>query len=287
MNHCKKLLVLAAVLGVALVACSQKKDVGQKAASPAAMKINGEVITAADLQRQLEESGMPPDSRNGITGKTMKVMINKELLRQAAIKEKLDADDKVRASIASTNRMILADANMQKQMAAIGKPTEAEVSAYFNQHPEFFAERKVYDLQEVAIKGASASEAAIKAKLASGVKLNDFLHWLDQQKIAHDAQQLSASSDRMRDDVVKKLKDARVGQAIIVDDTNQLVVVFMNSAQPQPVSLVDASPLIMKRLFNQKVGEGMENTLKKLHDQAKIEYVPPFTENGKGGDAEQ
>jgi EpsD family peptidyl-prolyl cis-trans isomerase len=276
MNHFPKMLALTAVLSMVLTACGEKKEVGH-----AALKINGEVITAAEMERQMEESGQSPNSGGGITGKMMKSMIDKELMRQAAIKEKLDTDENVRASLASANRMILATAYMQKQMTAIGKPTEAEVGQYFKQHPDFFAERKLYDLQEVVIKGNPANGAEIRAKLAGGINLKDFVHWLEEKKIPHDNQQFSASSDQMREEIAKKFKDAHVGQAITLDDKNQISALFVNAVQTQPVTLAQASPLIMKRLFNTRMSEGMESKIKQLHEQAKIEYVPPFTENGR------
>jgi EpsD family peptidyl-prolyl cis-trans isomerase len=281
MNHSRKLFALGIVLSVVLVACGEKKDAGH-----AAMKINGETITVTEMERQMEESGHSADSGPGITGKMMKSMIDKELMRQAAIKEKLDTDENVRASLAAANRMILATAYMQKQMAAIGKPTEAEVSGYFNQHPEFFGERKLYDLQEVVIKNPGANLAEIKAKVAGGINLKDFLHWLDGKKIPNSSQQFSASSDQMRDEVAKKFKEAHVGQAIILDDSNKTSALFVNSVQPQPVALAQASPIIMKRLFNTRMSDSIEGKIKQLHEQAKIEYVTPFTEKGRGG-AEQ
>jgi len=276
MNHSQKLLALVTVLSVALTACGEKKDV-----SPAAMKINGQVITASELERQLEEFGQSPDSGAGITGKTMKSMIDKELMRQAAIKENLDKDENVHASLAAANRMILATAYMQKQVAAIGKPTDAEVSEYYNQHPDFFANRKVYALQEVVINDKPANEAEIKAKLAGGIKLKDFLSWLEEKKIPNSTRELSASSDQIREVLAQKFKDAQAGQAIILDDAKQLTAIFINSVQAEPVTLAQASTTIKKRLFNMKMSGAMESKIKQLNDQAKIEYVAPYTENGK------
>ncbi|HYP68112.1 MAG TPA: EpsD family peptidyl-prolyl cis-trans isomerase [Thiobacillaceae bacterium] len=278
MNHLPKMLAFAAVLSVMLAACGEKKDAGH-----VAMKINGEAVTAADLERQLEESGMPPNPASGISGTTMQTIIDKELLRQAAIKENLDKDEHVRASLSAANRMILATAYMHKQIEAIGKPTEAEVSGYFNEHPEFFADRKQYDLQDVIIKGKPANGAEIKAKVAGGMNLKDFLRWLDEKKIPYTSQQISASSDQMREEMAKRFRDIHSGQATTLEDENQMSVLFVNAVQPQPVTLAQASPTIMKRLASKRMGEAMQNKLEQLRDQAKIEYVAPYTANGSAG----
>ncbi|MGO9446648.1 MAG: EpsD family peptidyl-prolyl cis-trans isomerase [Thiobacillaceae bacterium] len=276
MNHSKKLLVLTAVLSVALTACGQKK-----VATPAAMKVNGEIVTAAELENQLEESGMTPGSENPISGKMMKAMIDKELLRQAAVKDNLDKDPRVAANLASTRRMILASAYMRKQIETLAKPTDAEVTMYFKQNPDFFANRKLYDLQEVVIKGRPENEAEIRAKLAGGINLKDFVAWLAEKNIPNSNDHLSAGSDQMREAVANKLKDAPVGRAIPLDDPNQIAAVFINAVQTQPFTLAQAAPMIAKRLYNKKIGDTMQTTLSQLRGQAKVEYVAPFTENGK------
>ena len=161
------------------------------------------------------------------------------------------------------------------------------MSGYFNQHPEFFADRKLYDLQDVVIQGKPANWSEIKEKAMGGMNLKGFLRWLDEKKIPYTSQQVSSSSDQMHEDVAKKLKDAHVGQAITLDNANQMNVVFVNAMQPQAVTLAQASPMIMKRLFSTKMGEAMGNELKQLREQAKIEYVAPFTKNGNAGTAEQ
>jgi peptidyl-prolyl cis-trans isomerase C len=279
MNQSIKIVALVALLSMVLVGCgAKKKETGQ-----VAMKVNGEPIMASDLEWQLEEAGIPPDPAS-INSKTMKAMIDKEILRQAAIKEKLDQDEKVRARIASADRMILADAYMHKQLAAITKPGQADIDAYYGQHPELYSNRQVYGLQEVALKQLPANVAMIKAKLASGIKFKDFLAWLDQQKLAYNTQQFSASTDRIRTEVVDKLKNVHVGQAVSLESPEQFVVLFVESAQSQPISAAEAAPLIMKRLYGKKMGESMENALDQLRKQAKIEYFPPFTANGRSSD---
>jgi peptidyl-prolyl cis-trans isomerase C len=253
----------------------------KKVASPAAIKINGEIVTAAELDDQLEESGMTPGSENPISGKMMKAMIDKELLRQAAVKENLDKDPHVAANLSSTRRMILASAYMRKQIETLAKPTDAEVGMYFKQNPDFFANRKRYDLQEVVVKGKPENQAEIRAKLAGGINLKDFVAWLAEKNIPNSNDHLSAGSDQMREVVATKLKDAPVGRAIPLDDPNQIAAVFINAVQAQPFTLAQAAPLIEKRFYNKEIGETMQTTLNQLRAKARIEYVAPFTENGK------
>jgi peptidyl-prolyl cis-trans isomerase C len=275
MTESGKLFALAALLGVLLAACGEKK-----AEVPAAMKVNGEPISVAEMEHRLERFGQSARRGHTVTGKMIKMMIDKELLRQAALRERLDEDPRVHASLAEANRMILASAYMEKQIAAIPQPSEAEVKDYFNQHPERFADRKVYTLQELTIQASPDTAAEIKEKLGAGSNYDEFLRWLEGKKITSQSQEIVTSSERMREEVAKKFQGAKLGEAITLADNNQLSVLFITAIQSQPLTLEQAAPMIKSFIYNKSISERTENAIKQLREKAKIEYVPPYTEHG-------
>ena len=63
----------------------------------------------------------------------------------AALADKLDRDPAVLMELEAAKREILTKAYVARHLAAI-KPAEAEVKAYYEQHPHLFAQRKVYNL---------------------------------------------------------------------------------------------------------------------------------------------
>jgi peptidyl-prolyl cis-trans isomerase C len=277
MNNSAKLMMLVA-MSIALTACGVKKTAEQ---ADVAVRVNGEAITSVELQdkaRQLNR--LDGTGQVSVPAGMMQSKIDMELLRQAAVKDKLDADKSISARLAESNRFILATAYLQKQMAAIAKPGEAEIKAYFEQHPERYAERKQYDLQELRIKTGPENAAQIRKKLGNGKNFKAFVRWLNENKIPNNGQQLVVTADQMPEEILQKLQGIKPGEAIAIDGKNQLDVILVNAMKPQPVTLEQAAPMIGKMLDAKHKQDAMNEMLKQLREKAKIEYVPPYTENG-------
>ena len=268
-------IYVAVAMSLALGACHGGKS---EIASGEAVKVNGQAISVAELN---EKSGNAhTDAKTSVPGPILKMTIETELLRQAAVQEKLDVDADVHARIANSTRMILATAYMQKQLAAIAKPGDADVAAYFNQNPERFAQRQQYQFQEFSIQPPAGKASEVQA-LAAKVKSPDELEkWLAANNIPHSSTPATTTGDQLPDAVMQKLKGVKAGGSVVLGDGKQLNVVFVLSEQPQPMLLAQASAAITNQLWDKRKRETLEKMMKQLHDKAKIEYVAPFTENG-------
>jgi EpsD family peptidyl-prolyl cis-trans isomerase len=276
MNHFRTMLALTAVLSVALVACGQKKD-----ANPAAVKVNGEPISAAEIEDKLAEfKQMQPNELTKASSELLKVAIDSELMRQAALKDKLDADEKVRAKLNEVNRSILADAYMQKVIIGLAKPGSADIKKYYDEHPELYAKRANFDLQELVVRLEPDNAAKIKDKFGDGKKFEEFVRWLTEKKIPQDSHQRSRTSEQLPPDILRQLNSVQVGEAISLVKNGNFVAVKVNSVQPQPVALAEATTAIEHVLRNKTLADTMQATLKGLRDKAKIEYVPPYSADG-------
>lgn len=278
MNQTYKLLLLAAAV-VLLPACSEKK---QSAAEQVAVRVNGQPIMAADFGIKSDLAGAGQMST--VSASDMKLMVDLELMRQAAVESKLDQDKEVRARIADSPkelaRKTLALAFINKQMSSIPAPTETEVSAFFNSNPARFAERKHYDLQACSIKSPAGMEAKIKAQLGKSKKFDDFEQWLRVKKIKHASVPVSVISDQADDRLLQKLRDVPVGGSVVEGGKDQMTVTFVRDMQEVPLTLDQAKPQIMKTLMDNRKAERYRNMIKQLRDKAKIEYVSPYSEKG-------
>jgi EpsD family peptidyl-prolyl cis-trans isomerase len=271
MKHAKSLLVLS--MTVALMAgCGQKKG-----GEAAAVTVNGTVISAAEIAKKLEQySHFPEQQKQDVTGTLLKATVDAELLRQAAVAAKLDQDETVRMKLQQTNRMILANAYVEKVRNDIPKPDAAQVKAYYDKHPELFAQRKIYDLTELVIQPKPDNEAEVLAKLGDGNAFDAFTRWLGERKIANGSRSHSAAPDNMPEEIATKLNALSVGQAFSLSRESDLVILRVNGVQPQPVSLEQATPGIEKKMREEAMAKAMEEAMKKLREKAKVVYTPPY-----------
>jgi EpsD family peptidyl-prolyl cis-trans isomerase len=279
MHQSHKLFILIAVLSLALSACDGKRPAAS-AASKAAVKVNGQAILEAEIQAKSTLSGGAGGKQEPVSEQAMESMVNMELMRQAAVQAKLDADETVQTKIANSLRSILAMAYMEKLLASAGKPTDAEISAYYEQNPERYAQRKLYDLREVLIQTSSASEAEIKEQLGKLKKADPFEQWLTQGNIPHQSNPVSILADRVPEDMFQQLKKVPVGGYVVLDGKEPMQVLFVLSEKMQPATLGQVSQQIWNTLFEQRRKAALDNAIKQQRDQAKIEYVPPYSASG-------
>ncbi|MDD5366741.1 MAG: EpsD family peptidyl-prolyl cis-trans isomerase [Gallionellaceae bacterium] len=273
MAHPVRLTTLAALLGLLLAACGEKPA----PAGHAALKVNGAAISAAEVEAKLKQySQLPAEQKTFVTGTILDSLTDLELLRQAAVREKLDADEAVQARLAGAARFILAEAYMEKTKAAVPKPSAADVKAYYDQHPARYAERKLFDLQEVNIETTPENTAEIESRLKNGASLNDFVGWLQFRKLQYDVQPLVVPAEKVVEPILDKLAQAHDGDVITLPGKNKLTALFINKVLSEPLTLEQATPMIEGQRYEAGRTERMQETMKQLRDQAKIEYLPPY-----------
>lgn len=279
MHQTRKLFLLIAVLSLSLTACSGKKPEAT-VNSKEAVKVNGQPILDAEIQTKTAQRGGVDGKQRPVSETAMESLVNMELMHQAAVHSKLDADVNVQAKVSNSIRSILAMAYIEQLLESAKKPTDTEISAYYNQHPERYAERKQYGLQEILIQATPENTSQIKDQLGKLQKLEQFDKWLKESNIPHQSNPVSVLTDRLPDELMQKFKNVPVGGHIVLDSKEPLQVLFLLSEQMQPATLGQVSQQIGNTLFEQRRKEVLDNTLKQLRDKAKIEYVAPYTAKG-------
>lgn len=273
MKHPGRITLLAAALSLLLVACGDKPAT----TATAAIKVNGEVIGATEIEAKLQSyAHLPADQKQAVTHTILTSFTDSELLRQAALREKLDADPALRARLAGATRLIMANAYIEKTLAAAAKPSAAEIKAHYEQHPDRYAQRKHYVLREMVVLGGPAVLAEVDARAGSLGDLDKLGAWLLQQKIPHNEQPLSVTSEQVLEPVLEKLRLAQGGEIIRLPASDKLTVLRVNQVEARPLTLEQASATITGRLLEERQGEAMKQAMKTLRDQAKIEYLPPY-----------
>jgi EpsD family peptidyl-prolyl cis-trans isomerase len=277
MNKSRKLIVLVAALSLGLSACGEKKST-VAGASNAGVKVNNQAISVAELE--LKAGRDAAERMLGLPEAKLKHIIDMELMRQAAVQAGLDADKDIRARIADSERTILAMAYMEKQLAAVGNPTDADITNFYNSNPARFAERRLLDIHEFSLQPPAGKAAKIQAHLTPSLTVEAFNQWLTDSNIPHTSTPLKVTTNRLPEDVLLKLKNVSVGGTAVVGDEKQMNVIFVLGEQKQPLSLAEIKPEAMIMLMDKRKTETLDNAVKQLRAKAKLEYIAPYTEKG-------
>lgn len=258
-------LMLAAAL--ALSACGEKaKKTGQALAS-----VNGEEITVLQLNEEMQRSGVQAAQQDTARKQLLEGLIDRQLLQNEAAKDKLERDPQVMQAIERAKAMIVAQAYMQKRIGSQARPAKGEVEQYYQQHPEFFANRKQFDMRQLVLATKDVSEQ-LKTQLDSVKSLEDAAAWLDGHQIKYVRAGLTRTSTDLPPELGARLAAMPKGQLFIIREGERSMLIQITDVKDSPLSLDAATAQIEQFLFNKKNKEAAEAEIKRLRSTAKIEY---------------
>jgi EpsD family peptidyl-prolyl cis-trans isomerase len=279
-----KKLYLPLLVAALAAGCGDKKDEvsAEKIPAQVAAKVNGTELTAQQVNYALQRiPNLDKDQTKAASLQMVRNLVDQEVIAQKAVTEKLDSDPMVVQALDAARRQILADAYMSRKLGEPAEPSEAEVAEYFDTHPELFAKRKIYRLQEISIKAPQDKHEAIRAKLNASKNLNEFAAWLKAENYPVKAAQGVKAAEQLPLEMLPKLAQMPEGQAMVADVPEGLLVIVVAGAQVQPVTLEQAKPAIARALQTQARQKAAKAELDTLKAAAKIEYVGEFAGAGK------
>lgn len=269
---------LALALGLALAGCGDKPEQGATVAA----KVNAADISVSQVEHEVAKLGkLSPAQQKQAANQVLKSMVDQQLLLQKAQETKLDSDPKVALALESARRQILVQAYVQKLAENLPKPSDQEIDDYYAKHPELFAERRVYRLQEIQVQAKPENAEAIKAQLAQNHNLNDFVQWLRDRNIPARIGQSAKAAEQLPLEILPKLHQMKEGQAMTLAGPGSLNILIVAGVQSQPLDQAQARPMIERFIGNARKREAAEAELKKLRETAKIEYLGEFSEAGQ------
>lgn len=270
--RCAALTVLATA--ALLAGCGDKKD---KGASQTAAKVNKDEITVHQINFVLQQQrNLKPDQAEAASKQILERLIDQQLALQKADDLKLDRDPRVVQQIEAAKREILARAYVEKIGEGAAKPTPEEVKKYYEEKPALFKERRIYNIQEIAIEAKPEQVGALRDRLAQSKNVNEFIEFLKSNDFRFGGNQAVRAAEQLplqSLDAFARLKD---GQAVLSPSPTGATVVVLAGSRSQPVSEEQARPAIEQFLLNDRKRKLVEEDVKAMRAAAKIEYIGKF-----------
>lgn len=270
--------VACAILALAMLGGCGKKDEAKKPATQVAARVNGEEITVHQVNAVLSRTpNLPPEAAPRAKREILTRLVDQQLAVQQAIKTKLDRSPAVVQAIESARAEILARAYADSIAKAQPKATDEEVKKYYAEHPELFAQRRVYSLEEIAVRGKADLGPALGEQAAKAKSMKDIALWLQEQKIAFTPNVGARAAEQVPMEMLSGLQKMKDGDIHMFTTSSGFDVVRVAASKSEPVSVEKATPIIQRFLYNRKAGEAVTAEMKALKAGAKIEYLGEFT----------
>jgi len=281
-------IVLVAAIAL-LPGCGGGED-KDKPASQTAAKVNGDEVTVHQINTELQRatSGNMPQGANieAANKRILEGLIDQTLLLQAAKEAKLDRDPQVQQLLEASRRQILAQAYIDKQVAA-SPPTPEEIKEFYAKNPDLFEKRRVYAFREFMFERAKLTDD-LRNQLNAAKSPADIGKALNAAGIRFRETNSTRPAEALPIEALPKIAQLNKGDTLAFSDQNLANILMLMDYAEQPVPLDRATNLIQQYLVNQKKRELAQTTVKDLRAKGKIEYVGNFAKNegdAKGGEA--
>ncbi|WP_040597251.1 EpsD family peptidyl-prolyl cis-trans isomerase [Sphingomonas elodea] len=155
----KKLYLVTAVAAAALAVsgCGSKEgklDKGQVVAT-----VDGDEITVFELNAEVQAAPVPQGTDRKLAEQlALQRIIERKILSKIAREQKLDKTPSFLIQQRRADELILTSMLRDKIAGGISQPTDADVAQYQAAHPDRFAQRKVYSIEQIVFPPPSSSD---------------------------------------------------------------------------------------------------------------------------------
>jgi len=276
-------LLMSSLVALTLVTgCGEKKK--DKPATQAAARVNDEELTVHQINLVLQQQrNLRPEQADAASRQVLERLIDQSLAVQKAESLKLDRDPRVVQQIEAAKREIIARAYVEKVGEAAAKPTPDEIGAYYKSKPALFSERRIYNIQELAIEAKPDQVPLLRERLGSAKSITEFVDYLKANDYRFAANQAVRAAEQLPMNVLEAVSRMKDGQATVNQGPNGLLVVVLAGSRSQPVTEEQARPAIEQYLLNERKRKLVEDDLKAMRAAAKIEYLGKFAEGPRPG----
>ncbi len=262
------LVLISALL---LSACDSEPK--EKKSGQALVSINGKEITALQLNDELKRAGVRSADQFEVASKQLlESLIARQLIVDEAIRNKLDRTPDVMQARERANAQVIAQAYLQGIVSKVAKPTKAEIDEYFQEHPEYFAQRKQFDLTVVRIATKDLNNE-LKVIIDAAKSLDEVVAWLDKHNVQYLRNLVSRNTTDLPSEMVAILREKNKSYVSIINEKESSLLIFVNTIKDNPITAVVAAPQIERYLINQKYKKATDAEIARLRTSAKIEYL--------------
>lgn len=265
--------VLSLVAGAVLAGCGgAASDSTQVAARVNKGEISIHQVQTV-MQRQPRQASY--DAPDLATARVLEMLIEQELAAQAGRDQGVDKDPRIVQAIEAARRELVALAYQERIGEKVVGPTSDEIDRYYAEHPELFSQRRLYLLQETRID-PEADPVRVQAAVERAQSADELYLVLREAGIRHSSRMLAQAAEDLPLSLLAPMAALEPGRSTFANVPGAPLIVTVVQAHRAPIDRRTANNAIASYLVNERRSAAVADAMKKLREQAKIEYLGNF-----------
>lgn len=282
---------LLAVAGAALsltallTACPGKSNKAASAtdASQVAAQVNDDEISVHQVQALLASQPALAEQL-GAAGpaRALDSLIDQELAAQGARQVGLDKTPRVLQAMELAKREVLARAYQDHLAEKVVMPDSEAINRYYEAHPELFAKRRRYTLQETVLKMPADKVAGLKAQFEQQPSAEAINALIKGSGLPHSSRNSTQWAESLPMDLLSQLAFLKIGQSVAVPRPEGMAVLTVLDAEEVPLSRGQAGNAIQAALLSNTRRELVRKEMDVLRKKAKVIRMGVFAQKQEG-----
>ena len=262
-----RIFVLAAALIVS--GCDRKAE-GQSVAV-----VNGEEITASELNSELGMARLPPGlDKPTATTQMLQAMIDRRLLAQQARADGLDRSPEFVTRQRRATEDLLIGMLAQRKLNTAKLPSPNEVASFEASRPEQFAQREFWNIEQ--LQYATPTNPGVIKQIAEAHSLEAIAEVLTASGTEFRRTKVRLNSATVPHAVYEKILALPATEPFIIPAGSRSVANVIVSKEPAPLTGEASRPVAVAAMRREQGTKLMEGQVKELRAKAKIEYKEGF-----------
>jgi peptidyl-prolyl cis-trans isomerase C len=265
-----KYCILAAVaVSILATGCTRKAE-GQTVAV-----VNGDEITAPDLNFALDQTKVPEGAdKNAARAQVLQQLVDRRLLAEQARKEGIDKTPEYLNRQRQADEGLLISMLANRRLSTAQLPSDREVQSYIASHPEMFEKRETWSLDQLAYP--TPTNAALKSQVLAAHSIDALATVLQNNKVAFSRQKNRLDTATIPPELYAKLSTLPAGEPFALSTGQGTIASAITAREPNAISGDQAKPIAVDAMRKTQTGKALEGLLKSLRDSAKIQYQPGY-----------
>ncbi len=263
--------VLALTGAIALAGCGKKQEssavVGQVIAH-----VGPDDVTQQELDNELRLANVPADKRtDDVTKAILSRIVERKYLVQQAIAGKLDREPTVHLDLLRSREQILAGAYVQRDLGGkVSAISKSEIDDYIQSHPNQFAKRQIYNIEQVSFPPTGNLDALATA--TKDFKTIDQVEGkLNESGIKYSRGPGALDSATMPPQMLTALQARKPDDVFFIRSRNSASFFKVTSVEDKPLTGEEAQQLGKRELASGLAKKAAENMSKEALGSAKFE----------------
>lgn len=274
----KRQLLAAAAVSLALAGCKKGEEKAVAQGQVVAV-VDGKEITSSELNAELAGMNVPANdqAREQAKNAALDVLISRTILTNVARERKLDQSQTYLMQKRRADEALLVQTLQRDIASKVQAPTRADAMTFINATPDLFAQRKIYQLDQIAFQVPQGNTALLKS-LEPLKTMEAVEQQLIQSRVRYQRGNGKLDAIQVDPNLMKRISELPPGEIFVLPNNGMLIANKVTKVDTVPFQGDAAIDYAMNYLQNKRVSEAADKELKARIDKARkeVRYQPGY-----------